>query len=75
MFESLTENINSALKSLSGRGRLTESNMRDGLGLVRRALLEADVSFSVAKDFMVRVTEQAVGPGCSQAPGPAGLPG
>ena len=61
MFESLTENINSALKTLSGRGRLTESNMRDGLGLVQRALLEADVSFSVAKEFMARVTEQAVG--------------
>ncbi len=61
MFESLTENISSALKSLSGSGRLTESNMRDGLGLVQRALLEADVSFSVAKQFIEAVTEQAVG--------------
>jgi signal recognition particle subunit SRP54 len=61
MFESLTENISSALRTFRGRGRLTESNMRDGLGLVRQALLEADVSFSVAQDFMARVTEQAVG--------------
>jgi len=61
MFESLTENISSALRTFRGRGRLSESNMRDGLGLVRQALLEADVSFSVAQDFMVRVTEQAVG--------------
>jgi len=61
MFESLTENISSALRTFRGRGRLTESNMRDGLGLVRQALLEADVSFSVAQEFMARVTEQAVG--------------
>ena len=61
MFESLTENINSALKTLRGRGRLTESNMRDGLDLVQRALLEADVSFSVAKQFMAHLTEQALG--------------
>jgi signal recognition particle subunit SRP54 len=61
MFESLTENIHSALKSLRGRGRLTEANMREGLGLVERALLEADVSFSVARDFTSRVAEQALG--------------
>jgi signal recognition particle subunit SRP54 len=61
MFESLTENINSALGTLRGRGKLSESNMRDGLDLVQRALLEADVSFSVAKDFIDRVSEQAVG--------------
>ena len=61
MFESLQENISSAIKTLRGRGRLTESNMRDGLALVQRALLEADVSISVAKDFVGRVAEQAVG--------------
>ncbi len=61
MFESLQENLSSALKSLRGRGRLTEPNMRDGLRLVERALLEADVSLPVAKDFMRRVEEQAVG--------------
>ena len=61
MFESLQENLSSALKALRGRGRLTESNMREGLRQVQTALLEADVSFSVVKDFMGRVTEQAVG--------------
>ena len=61
MFESLQENMFSALRTLRGRGRLTEANMREGLALVQRALLEADVSVAVAKDFMGRVAEQAVG--------------
>lgn len=61
MFESLQENISSAIKTLRGRGRLTEANMREGMALVQRALLEADVSVSVAKDFIARVGEQAVG--------------
>jgi signal recognition particle subunit SRP54 len=61
MFESLQENLSSALRALRGRGKLTESNMRDGLQLVQRALLEADVSLPVAKDFVARVSEQAVG--------------
>ncbi|MGA2063713.1 MAG: signal recognition particle protein [Thermoguttaceae bacterium] len=61
MFESLQENIGSAIRTLRGRGRLTESNMREGLALVQRALLEADVSVSVAKDFTARVSEQALG--------------
>lgn len=61
MFESLQEGLSSALRSLRGRGKLTESNMRDGLQLVQRALLEADVSFPVVKDFMARLTEQATG--------------
>jgi signal recognition particle subunit SRP54 len=61
MFESLQEGISSALKTLRGRGTLTESNMRDGLRLVQQALLEADASFPVVREFMARVTEQAVG--------------
>lgn len=61
MFESLQEGLSSALKGLRGKGKLTESNMREGLGAVRTALLEADVSFNVVKEFMARVTEQAVG--------------
>ena len=61
MFESLQENLSSALRALRGRGRLTESNMRDGLQLVERALLEADVSLPVVKEFMGRVGEKAVG--------------
>jgi signal recognition particle subunit SRP54 len=61
MFESLQENMLSALRTLRGRGKLTEANMREGLALVQRALLEADVSVSVAKDFTARVGQQAVG--------------
>lgn len=61
MFESLQENLSSALRALRGRGRLTESNMREGLQSVQRALLEADVSLPVVKSFMDRVSHQAVG--------------
>ncbi len=49
------------MRALRGRGTLSESNMRDGLKLVQQALLEADVSLSVVKDFMARVSDQAVG--------------
>src|SRR6185295_5553958 len=46
---------------LRGQGKLSESNMRDGLKLVEKSLLEADVSFAVVRDFMQRVTDEAVG--------------
>ena len=61
MFESLQEGLQSAFKSLSGKGKLTEANMRDGLQLVETSLLEADVSYSVVRSFMDRVTERALG--------------
>ncbi len=61
MFESLQEGLQGAFKSLRGKGKLTESNMRDGLRMVEQSLLEADVSFAVVKDFMTDVTEQALG--------------
>ncbi len=61
MFESLQEGLTSAVKTLRGHAKLTEANMRDGLRLVRQALLEADVSLPAVKDFMGRVTEQALG--------------
>jgi signal recognition particle subunit SRP54 len=61
MFESLQQSLSGALRTLRGRGKLTESNMRDGLHLVQNSLLEADVSFPVVRQFMDRVTEQAVG--------------
>ncbi len=61
MFESLQQGLSSAFKTLTGQAKLTESNMREGLRLVEQALLEADVSFRVAKDFTARVAEQAVG--------------
>jgi signal recognition particle subunit SRP54 len=61
MFDALQENLSTALRSLRGKGKLSESNMRDGLGQVREALLEADVSLPVVKDFMERVGEQSLG--------------
>jgi signal recognition particle subunit SRP54 len=61
MFEGIQRGLSEALKKLRGRGRLTEANVRDGLGEVRKALLEADVNFTVANDFIKRVTERSVG--------------
>ena len=61
MFESLTASLSSALGALRGRGRLTESNMREGREGVRTALLEADVAYDVANQFLDRVVTDAVG--------------
>src|SRR6266849_7591448 len=61
MFEGIQRGLSEAFKKLRGRGRLTESNVRDGLREVRRALLEADVNFTVANEFIERVTERSVG--------------
>lgn len=61
MFESLQDGLSSALKTLRGKGKLSEANMREGLGLVQRALLEADVSLPVVKEFISRVSEKALG--------------
>ena len=60
MFEGITQDLQNAL-SFINRGRLTEANIREGLRQVRQALLEADVNYEVAQEFMRRVTEQAVG--------------
>lgn len=61
MFDSLTEKFNAVFKSLSGRGRITEANVSDALREVRKALLEADVNYQVAKQFCKDVREAAVG--------------
>ncbi len=61
MFEGLTENLSKALRNLRGLGKLTESNMADALGEVRKALLSADVHFKVAREFIERVKEQCIG--------------
>ncbi|GHT47314.1 signal recognition particle protein [Planctomycetales bacterium] len=61
MFETLQNSLMSAIKTLRGKGRLTESNMRDGLELVRQSLLEADVSIPVVRDFISRISEKALG--------------
>jgi signal recognition particle subunit SRP54 len=61
MFEALQGGLTGAFKVLRSHGKLSESNMRDGLKLVEKSLLEADVGFEVTREFMARVTEQAVG--------------
>jgi signal recognition particle subunit SRP54 len=61
MFEGIQRSLGEALKKLRGRGRITEANVRDSLLEVRKALLEADVNFTVANDFIRRVTDKAVG--------------
>jgi len=61
MFDALTDKLNSAIRSLSGRGRITEANVSDAMREVRKALLEADVNYQVAKQFCKDVREAALG--------------
>lgn len=61
MFESLQTSLQSALKNLAGKGKLTEANMREGLKTVEASLLEADVGYDVVKDFVESVSERALG--------------
>ncbi|EAQ77527.1 signal recognition particle protein [Blastopirellula marina] len=61
MFASLQDNLRTALKSLRGKGKLTDANMRDGLRMVEEAMIEADVAYPVVQDFMARVSEEAMG--------------
>ena len=60
-FEGLSEKLSAAFKRLRGKGRLTEADVREAMREVRLALLEADVSFKVVKEFVASVTERAVG--------------
>ena len=60
-FEGLTEKLSAAFKKLRGKGRLTESDVKESMREIRLALLEADVSYKVVKDFIKKVTERAVG--------------
>ena len=61
MFDRLSERFDDLFRSLRGQGRITERNIDDTLRQIRRSLLEADVNFKVAKDFIQRVKEQALG--------------
>jgi len=61
MLEQLKENLEGIFKDLRGQGKITEKNIDDTLREVRRTLLEADVNFSVAKEFISRVKERALG--------------
>mgnify|MGYP003124937599 CR=1 FL=1 len=61
MFETLSERLSGALKSISGKARITEDNIQESLREVRRALLEADVALPVVKDFIEQVKTRAIG--------------
>ena len=61
MFSNLSDNLQETFKKLRGHGKITEKNISDSLREVRLALLEADVHFKVAKDFIARVKEKALG--------------
>ncbi|QUA53643.1 signal recognition particle protein [Aristaeella lactis] len=60
-FEGLSEKLQGALRKMTGRGRLTEQAVKEGMREVRMALLEADVNYAVAKDFIRKVTDRCVG--------------
>jgi signal recognition particle subunit SRP54 len=61
MFDSLTNKFNGVFRQLSGRGKISESNVRDAMREIRQALLEADVNYQVATDFCEQVIDQAIG--------------
>ena len=61
MFDSLSEKLEDALKTASGQGRINELNIAQTMREIRRALLDADVNYGVARDFTERVKEQALG--------------
>ena len=60
-FEGLTAKLNAAFKKLRGKGRLSESDIKEAMREIRLALLEADVSYKVVKDFVKSVSERCVG--------------
>jgi signal recognition particle subunit SRP54 len=61
MFDSLSDKLEGALKSLSGQGKITELNIAESMREIRRALLDADVNYQVARDFTERIKEKALG--------------
>jgi signal recognition particle subunit SRP54 len=73
MFDNLSDRLSQAARNLSGKGRLSESNIKDTLRQVRLALLEADVALPVVKSFIERIRESAIGDevGKSLTPGQA----
>ena len=61
MFDNLTDRLSRTLRNISGRGRLTDENIKETLREVRMALLEADVALPVVREFIQKVKENAVG--------------
>ena len=70
-FESLSDKLSAAFKKLRGKGRLSENDVKEAMREVRLALLEADVSYKVVKDFVKKVTERAVGQDVLESLSPA----
>ena len=70
-FEGLTEKLSAAYKKLRGKGRLSQADVKESMREIRLALLEADVSYKVVKDFIAKVTERAVGSDVLEALSPA----
>ena len=60
-FEGLSDKLNNVFKKLRGKGRLSEADVKEAMREVKLALLEADVSYKVVKDFVKTVSEKAVG--------------
>jgi signal recognition particle subunit SRP54 len=67
MFDNLTDKLTGILQKLTSKGRLTEKDIEEALSLVRRSLLEADVNFRVARDFVAAVKERAMGSGVMES--------
>ena len=61
MFEFLGDKLSNAMKNISGMGRITEDNIQDAMKEIRMALLEADVNYTVVKEFTNKVKEKAIG--------------
>ena len=61
MFQSLADKLENAFKKFKGKGKLTESDVKEGMREIKLALLEADVNFKVVKEFMATVSERCVG--------------
>ena len=61
MFQNLADKLSNAFKRFKNKGKLTEADVKEGMREIKLALLEADVSFKVVKDFIKKVTERAVG--------------
>ena len=61
MFDSLSEKLDRAFKMLKGQGKITEINVSETLKEIRRALIDADVNYKIAKEFTEKVKEKAMG--------------
>src|SRR6476469_5341606 len=73
MFDTLTDKFNGIFRSLSGRGRISEENIREAMREVRTALLEADVNFKAVNDFIDHVISKAIGTEAIKSPQPGQL--